>query len=174
MVIISIQNILLNLQHNFKVKMRGILSILLVLFSAVTIFAQELNGGNEIDNIIKRLQESSPNQGRVVIKQDAQIANLLDLHVLQNAKNPGMHGFRIRIFFELGQNARRNSEESMRVFMEKYPGVKVYQSYDNPYWKISVGDYRSRESAQKFYQQLLVDYPKAFIIPDWINFPSLE
>ncbi len=174
MVIISIQNILLNLQHNFKVRMRGILSILLVLFSAVTLFAQELNGGNEIDNIIKRLQESKPNQGRIVIRQDAQIANLLDLHVLQNAKNPGMQGFRIRIFFELGQNARRNSEESMRVFMEKYPGVKVYQSYDNPYWKISVGDFRSRESAQKFYQQLLIDYPKAFIIPDWINFPSLE
>lgn len=154
--------------------MRGILSILLVLFSAAALFAQELNGGNEIDNIIKRLQESKPNQGKVVVKQDVQIANLLDLHVLQNAKNPGMQGFRIRIFFELGQNARRNSEESMRVFMEKYPGVKVYQSYDNPYWKISVGDFRSRESAQKFYQQLLVDYPKAFIIPDWVNFPSLE
>jgi len=154
--------------------MRGILSILLVLFSAATLFAQEVNGGNEIDNIIKRLQESKPNQGKVLVKQDDQIANLLDLHVLQNAKNPGMHGFRIRIFFELGQNARRNSEESMRVFMEKYPGVKVYQSYDNPYWKISVGDFRSRESAQKFYQQLLVDYPKAFIIPDWVNFPSLE
>lgn len=165
---------MLNLQHNFEVKMRRILSILLMLFSTAMLFAQEENGGNEIDNIIKRLQEHKPNQGKVVVKQDASITNMLDLHVLQNAKNPGMQGFRIRVFFELGQNARRNSEESMRVFMEKYPGVKVYQSYDNPYWKISVGDFRSRESAQKFYQQLLTDYPKAFIIPDWVNFPSLE
>lgn len=154
--------------------MRVLISILLVLLSATTLVAQDISANNEIDNIIKRLQENKPNQGKVVVKQDAQIANLLDLHVLQNAKNPGMQGFRIRIFFELGQNARRNSEESMRVFMEKYPGVKVYQSYDNPYWKISVGDFRSRESAQKFYQELLVDYPKAFIIPDWVNFPSLE
>ncbi|KAB2870220.1 MAG: SPOR domain-containing protein [Bacteroidales bacterium] len=154
--------------------MRVLISILLVLLSATTLVAQDISANNEIDNIIKRLHENKPNQGKVVVKQDAQIANLLDLHVLQNAKNPGMQGFRIRIFFELGQNARRNSEESMRVFMEKYPGVKVYQSYDNPYWKISVGDFRSRESAQKFYQQLLVDYPKAFIIPDWVNFPSLE
>jgi len=154
--------------------MRVLISILLVLLSATTLVAQDISANNEIDNIIKRLQENKPNQGKVVVKQDAQIANLIDLHVLQNAKNPGMQGFRIRIFFELGQNARRNSEESMRVFMEKYPGVKVYQSYDNPYWKISVGDFRSRESAQKFYQQLLVDYPKAFIIPDWVNFPSLE
>lgn len=149
------------------------LSILLLLFATSNLVAQN-NSNNEIDNIIKRLQENKPNQGRIVINQDPLIANMLDLHVLQNAKNPGMHGYRIRIFFELGQNARRNSEESMRVFMEKYPGVKVYQSYDNPYWKISVGDFRSRESAQKFYQQLLVDYPKAFIIPDWVNFPSLE
>lgn len=154
--------------------MRVLISILLVLLSATTLVAQDISANNEIDNIIKRLQESKPNQGKVIVKQDAQIANLLDLHVLHNAKNPGMQGFRIRIFFELGQNARRNSEESMRVFMEKYPGVKVYQSYDNPYWKISVGDFRSRESAQKFYQELLVDYPKAFIIPDWVNFPSLE
>lgn len=154
--------------------MRRILSILFMLFSALTMVAQSVNSDNEIDNIIKRLQEHNPNQGKVIVKQDASISNMLDLHVLQNAKNPGMQGFRIRIFFELGQNARRNSEESMRVFMEKYQGVKVYQSYDNPYWKISVGDFRSRESAQKFYQQLLVDYPKAFIIPDWVNFPSLE
>ena len=131
--------------------MRVLISILLVLLSATTLVAQDISANNEIDNIIKRLQANKPNQGKVVVKQDAQIANLLDLHVLQNAKNPGMQGFRIRIFFELGQNARRNSEESMRVFMEKYPGVKVYQSYDNPYWKISVGDFRSRESAQKFY-----------------------
>ncbi|MGE0077717.1 MAG: SPOR domain-containing protein [Bacteroidales bacterium] len=154
--------------------MRRYLSILVLLFATSNLVAQDLNSDNEIDNIIKQLQENKPNQGQVIIRQDPQIANLLDLHVLQNAKNPGMQGFRIRVFFELGQMARKNSEESMRVFMEKYPGVKVYQSYDNPYWKISVGDFRSRESAQKFYQQLLVDYPKAFIIPDWVNFPSLE
>ena len=62
----------------------------------------------------------------------------------------------------------------LQDFMEKYPDIRVYQSYDNPYWKISVGDFRTRESAQKLYHQLLVDYPKAFIIPQWINFPPLE
>jgi hypothetical protein len=40
---------------------------------------------------------------------------------------------------ELGQNARRHSEAVMNAFMEKYPNIRVYQSYDNPYWKISVG-----------------------------------
>lgn len=154
--------------------MRISLPVILLLLFPANLMAQELDYDYGIDNIIKYLQETKPNQGAVTIKQDAYIANMLDLHVLQNAKNPGMQGFRIRIFFELGQMARKNSEESMRVFMEKYPGVKVYQSYDNPYWKISVGDFRSRESAQKFYQQLLADYPKAFIIPDWVNFPSLE
>ncbi len=154
--------------------MKSILSVLFVLFFTVALVAQEAGGVYELDNIVSRLQHNSPGSGTVVIKQDAQIANMLNLRVLQNAKNPGMHGYRIRVFFELGQNARRNSEIARSNFMEKHPGVKVYQSYDNPYWKVSVGDFRSREGAQKFYQQLLGDYPRAFIIPDWVNFPSLE
>jgi hypothetical protein len=85
-----------------------------------------------------------------------------------------MEGYRIRIFFELGQFARKNSEDIMQAFMEKYPGVPVYQNYQNPYWKVSVGDYRSREEAIKFYNQIIKDYPKAFIIPERINFPPLN
>ena len=62
----------------------------------------------------------------------------------------------------------------MDKFAELYPGMRFYQEYDNPYWKVSVGDFRSRESAQKFYQQVLSDFPKAFLVTDWINFPDLD
>ena len=153
--------------------MRSLPALLFNLLFLICAFAAEHVHGPGVSGFVENQNESNE-QGKVKITQDPVISNLLELHILQNAKNPGMNGFRIRIFLELGQNARRNSEAVMNAFMEKYPSIRVYQSYDNPYWKISVGDFRTRESAQKLYHQLLVDYPKAFIIPQWINFPPLE
>ncbi|MDI3526281.1 MAG: hypothetical protein PWR03_464 [Tenuifilum sp.] len=124
--------------------------------------------------IIDELQYVREGEGTVIVNQDSTITMLHSLRYLQNAKSPGLDGYRIRIFFELGQFARQNSEEVMYKFMEKYPGVPVYQNYQNPYWKISVGDYRTKEEALKFYHEILVEFPKAFIIPERINFPPLN
>jgi hypothetical protein len=146
----------------------------LLIFTLGNAHAQQSNDfGNELTDIITRLQKRYPDQGVVTINQEPTIANLLDLHVLQNAKRPGMNGYRIRIYFDLGQKARQKSEEVMKTFMEKYPGIKVYQTYNTPYWKISVGDFRTHDSALKLYNSLLREYPKAFIVPEWINFPPL-
>jgi len=155
------------------IPMRSLPALLFNSLFLICVFAAEHVHGQGVSGIVQNQHEGNE-QGKVKITQDPVVSNLLELHILQNAKNPGMNGFRIRIFLELGQNARRNSEAVMNAFMEKYPDIRVYQSYDNPYWKISVGDFRTRESAQKLYHQLLVDYPKAFIIPQWINFPPLE
>lgn len=153
--------------------MRKIFLVVALSLAGLNLLAQG-NNENTILPIVEKLQENIPGQGKIVINQDNTITQLHSLRYLQNAKSPGMDGFRIRIFFEIGQFARKNSEDVMQAFMEKYPGVPVYQSYQNPYWKISVGDFRSRESALKFYYEILKDYPKAFIIPERINFPSLE
>ncbi len=154
--------------------MKKIILILLpTLLSGFGLIAQNSNPPDDIP-IINQLQKIIPQQGRVSINEDQNIVQLHNIRYLQNAKAPGMDGFRIRIFFELGQFARKNSEDVMRSFMEKYNGIPVYQSYQNPYWKISVGDFRNRESALKLYYELLKDYPKAFIIPERINFPPIE
>ncbi|HDP76428.1 MAG TPA: SPOR domain-containing protein [Bacteroidales bacterium] len=137
------------------------------------VFAQNTNGTMPIPIVIE-LQTHNAGEGTVTIRQNETITQIHSIRYLHNAKSPGMEGYRIRIFFELGQFARKNSEDIMQAFMEKYPGVPVYQNYQNPYWKVSVGDYRSREEAIKFYNQIIKDYPKAFIIPERINFPLLN
>jgi hypothetical protein len=85
-----------------------------------------------------------------------------------------MYGYRIRIYFDLGQKSRKQSEETANDFMTNYPGISVYRSYISPYYKVSVGDFRTRDNALKLYYQLIKEYPKAFIVPEWINFPPLE
>ena len=153
--------------------MRKFFLTILPIVSFFWAFAQSTDRGNPLP-IVTELQRSVIGQGSITINQSDAITHLQNIRYLHNAKSPGMEGFRIRIFFEIGQFARKNSEDVMRAFMEKYPGIPIYQNYQNPYWKISVGDYRTREEAIKLYNQIVKDYPKAFIIPERINFPPLE
>lgn len=152
--------------------MKKLLFTFLFLLVSLCVSAQE--GFTVSGSILYIVQQAEEGKGTVTIKQDQHITQLLNERLWQNTQRPGMQGFRIRIFSELGQTARQRSVEVMNDFMTRFPGVKVYQTYENPYWKISVGNFRSKESAQKFYQEILKYYPKAFLVPDWIYFPSFE
>lgn len=141
----------------------------------VFLIAASLNGYSQ-DNIgiINQIQQVHPDMGNVSIKQDPRITQLMNAYYIQNASRPGMQGFRIRIFFDLGQQSRNNSLEVMNQFMEDFPGIPVYRTFDSPYYKVSVGDFRSRDEALKLHQRISRRYPKAFIVPEWINFPRID
>lgn len=127
-----------------------------------------------LEVIQKRIVQDRPGQGKVTISEDPNVTKLLDEIILQNAKRPGMNGFRIRIYFDLGQKSRKESDEVEKKFMTDYPGIAVYRTYQSPYYKVSIGDFRTRDNALKLYHLLLKEYPKSFIVPEWINFPPLE
>ncbi len=131
-------------------------------------YAQQSNG------IIGKLQEVNPSMGNVSINQDPRITQLLNAYYIQNASKPGMQGFRVRVFFDLGQQSRTNSLDVMNEFMENFPGIAVYRTFDSPYYKVSVGDYRTRDEAVKQLKMLNRKYPRAFIISEWINFPRID
>jgi len=153
--------------------MRKSLITLIFIWFTICAVGQSYNS-NRGEDILVQVRQNKPNQGKVTINQNPQIERVFNLDILQNARQPGMQGYRIRIYFDLGQKSREQSENSANEFMAKYSGVSVYRSYISPYYKVSVGDFRTRDNALKFYQLLLKDYPKAFIVPEWINFPPLE
>jgi len=153
--------------------MRKILIPLLIIWCAINAVGQN-HTSTRGDDILVQIRQNKPNQGKVTINQDPQIERVFNLDIMQNARQPGMYGYRIRIYFDLGQKSRKQSEDLANDFMLKYPGVSVYRSYISPYYKVSVGDFRTRDNALKLYNLLLKDYPKAFIVPEWINFPPLE
>ncbi len=153
--------------------MRKFLVLFYVICATLSAFAQD-NSSTRGDDILVQIRKNSANQGKVILNQDPQIERVFNLDILQNARQPGMHGYRIRIYFDLGQKSRKQSEDISTEFMQNYPGISVYRSYVSPYYKVSVGDFRTRDNALKLYHQLLKDYPKAFIVPEWVNFPPLE
>jgi len=153
--------------------MRKILIPLLLICTAISANGQGY-ASNKGEDILVHIRKNNPNQGKITINQDAQIEHVFNLDILQSARQPGIHGFRIRIYFDLGQKSRKQSEDVVSEFMQNFPGIAIYRSYVSPYYKVSVGDFRTRDNALKLYHQLLKDYPRAFIIPEWVNFPPLE
>ncbi|HUX53030.1 MAG TPA: hypothetical protein VMV56_01310 [Williamwhitmania sp.] len=120
------------------------------------------------------VQQPSLSGGSVTIHQDSEVKKLFDYVELQNAKTKGLPGYRIRVFRENSQQARQKSVDLVGEVIAKYPDLPCYRYYDNPYFKVSVGDFRTRFDAMKVYKQVVKDFPEAFIVQETINFPRVD
>lgn len=106
----------------------------------------------------------------VTVNQSPAMRNAFDRYVSNNASKK-MAGYRIRVFFDNGQNARNRSEAIARSIANSYPGIGVYRTFESPNFKVSVGDFRTKDEALKVYQSLKSSYPTALILKENINYP---
>lgn len=83
-------------------------------------------------------------------------------------KNTGrtITGYRLRIFFDNKQDARAVSEQIAAGFSEQYPDVPVYRVYTNPYFKVTVGNFRSKSDALRFLNRIKEFYPSVFLVKE--------
>ena len=108
--------------------------------------------------------------GKVEIDQPESVRSAMAGHIA-NAPSRKIQGYRIRIFFDNKQTARATSESVMGGFMAAHPGIGVYREYANPYFKVTVGDFRTKADAQSFLSSIKSSYPSGFIVKETINFP---
>ena len=86
-----------------------------------------------------------------------------------------MQGFRIQIYSSSNRNAREESSREKAVFLNKFPNIEAYALFAEPgYYKIRVGDFRTRTEATRLFLMISKDFPDAYIVPDYINFPDLK
>jgi hypothetical protein len=111
-------------------------------------------------------------QGSVTIIQDSRIDSLLVLNKKMNEKNPHIEGWRINIFFESGNNSKKMAIDTKAKFVQSYTDVPCYVVFQEPYYKVRVGDYRTRMEAEKLLKEIVAEYPNAFVVEDEINFPT--
>ena len=79
-------------------------------------------------------------------------------------------GYRIQITAYSGTNSRNRAEAERAAFKANFPGISVYLSYSEPYFKIRVGNYLTRLEAYKDLKRIKLTYPNAYIVPEKINF----
>ncbi|MFO7938859.1 MAG: SPOR domain-containing protein [Bacteroidales bacterium] len=153
---------------------KGVLLIVFGLLQSIVIIAQEEPRSSAIDlnDYVLKLQSRQPGQGVVTIQQDTRLHDLLNAHRLYSQRHPGINGYRIRIFSELGTHAREEWDMAKARFYSRFPDIPIYQEYKNPSYKIYVGDYRTKIDALKALEKIQMYYPNAFIVPDRINRPE--
>lgn len=85
-----------------------------------------------------------------------------------------LSGYRVRIFFDNRQTARVESEETLKRFESLYHDVVAYRTYANPYFKVTVGDFRTKSEAMRLLERIKGEFPSAFVVKDNISFPVVD
>ena len=109
----------------------------------------------------------------VTVQQSQAILDGMKKHIANNPSRT-LSGYRVRIYFDNQQNARGASETAMNRFIDQNPDIAAYRSYQNPFFKVTVGDFRTRSEAMELLQRIKGDFPTAFVVKENINFPPAE
>jgi len=112
--------------------------------------------------------------GNVEIIRDSRIDSIVKLHVAYNKSLEGIQGYRVQIFFDAGNNSLNKAEAEAEQYQTLFPNDTAYISFTEPYYKVRVGDFRSRLEAEGYMHEILKDYPNAFVIQDIIRLPEFK
>lgn len=109
----------------------------------------------------------------VNVYQSEAVGQALEEHLLSN-EGRTMSGYRVRIFFDNKQTARLASEETLKRFESLYHDVVAYRTYANPYFKVTVGDFRTKSEAMALLERIRYEFPSAFVVRENIAFPVVD
>lgn len=109
----------------------------------------------------------------VKITQTDMVASAMRRQVADNGERT-LSGYRVRIFFDNKQTARVESEETLKRFESLYHDVAAYRTYANPYFKVTVGDFRTRSEAVRLLERIKGSFPSAFVVKENIEFPVVD
>lgn len=107
-----------------------------------------------------------------VVQSEALAGSMLS-HMEANTDRT-ISGYRVRIFFDNKQTARVESEKTLRKFESMFHDVYAYRTYTNPYFKVTVGDCRTKSEAMALLGRIKKVFPSAFVVKENIMFPPID
>lgn len=117
-------------------------------------------------DIFQRLEVKENGAGRVDLVQDQGIADLVKLHVESNKRNAVIEGFRVQVYSGSGSNSKREAQEAKGMAMSAYPDHKVYLTFTAPFWRVRVGNFRTKSESLAVYHQLKKVFPNCYPVKD--------
>lgn len=111
--------------------------------------------------------------GVMILNQSPKIDTLIMKQRQIHDNDSTIEGFRVQIFMELGNDALRHADSVKEVFAKKYPEIPIYLVFGQPYYRLRIGDFRTRLDAENLYQRVKKEYKNAFVTADRIELPYL-
>ena len=113
--------------------------------------------------------------GDVSVEENYKVRQAVSRQVEANKGPEGeVDGYRIRIYFDNKQKSREESQEVMARFKALHPGYNVYLKFNNPNFKVTVGDFRTKVDAQIALKEIIKAFPSAFIVKEKMRFPLVS
>lgn len=104
----------------------------------------------------------------VKINADSRLA-LVVTKPAQKAFVGKVRGFRVQIY---NGNDRKKANQAKLDFMKANPGVRSYLVYNNPQFRVRVGDFKGRSDAALLQKKLSLTFNPCMIVPDVINYAT--
>ncbi len=142
--------------------------LIFTLLASLIGFGQDRSYANMEGDPLTRLMEDQ-NEGHIAIYLDTLLEENYYKLLLSNRDKTGVPGYRIRIFSESGLGAKEEQQKVRARFLSLYPGIDAYNRYDEPFFKLYVGDCRTRSGALKLYDEVKKNFPNTIIVEDYIN-----
>lgn len=95
---------------------------------------------------------------------------LVEKHKRINVLKRTMPGYRIQLYFG---DQRQQALDMKVAFQTAYPGTAAYVVYQQPHFKVRVGDFKTRLEATGFLTKMQGGFEQAFIVPDEVKLPEL-
>lgn len=152
--------------------MRILLTFMMLLSAASTVSAQSLAAFRDTLARPVAVDPDRPDRrARVTVREWDDAAQ-----AVAAAERPALskvRGWRVGIYFDNSVTAREGMEEAAARFGELFPAVRVYKSYEEPYFKVRVGNCLSLEDATMLFERVRPHFPTAIIVQEQLTLPDL-
>ncbi len=114
----------------------------------------------------------SSSAGQVYVNQNPDLQMIINNHISLNKNKYILKGWRVQIYLGSGQNSKTKANSRKTNFLSRYPNVNAYMVYDSPYFKIHVGNFRTKFEAEAFKKKISNYFSNSWIIESEIEKPD--
>lgn len=115
-------------------------------------------------DIFSRLTDDEAGQGVVEVVQDEQIKRLVGVSTVVDSTGESQYissqGYRIQVFS--GNKQRTSKDEAFdkeKKLVTEYPDQPTYVTFNSPFWKLRLGDFRTFEEADDMLRDMRRKFP---------------
>ena len=130
-------------------------------FFFATMHSQENTGVT----FFKKISNHESGQGNLVIVQDPGIAKLVGIQIDASNRSKLIDGFRIQLYLGSNNNAKKEATQVKTRLLSLFPNERPHVIYEAPFWRVQVGDFRSKNEALPLYKKLKPEFPSCYAVP---------
>jgi len=120
-------------------------------------------------SLLAQIKTAKQDTNGITIIEDERIPKLVETYIGTQPK--GVPGYRVQVFFTA---KKAIALDKKTIFMEKFPDFVAEVDYDDLYFKVLAGAFRSRIQADKLLRLVREEFPGSFIVEDNIPLEQLE